>query len=534
MMGRQTAGRGATPACLGPVCTSGRPRSPASYNEPAGLQLPWGHTQGSPGPPTPWPHPVQALRAPVSSSLAVPLCPGSTVLPGSSGSCMEGQAGLERAMGHRHTHACMPLPMCLRLSVGMGLHKWPCPHTRTHTYPRVHAFTHVRLPACAFADLHVHTCACIHVCTSHIHGCVHPRVCSPACAVTRHWCLCSPAWGCAPPCACVLTHTACTYLCVHVCSHVCVCIHLCACSAVCAHMYVHAFNCVCACIHLCVCMCSPACTDVRVPVFPHAAACSHSACFQPCTYMLHVHACIYPGVCSHAFTHTHPCAQVLTHTCIGSHASILPCFWANVRVHTRQDMCMHPPMRARAHPHVHVLTHTCAHAPTRVCVRTRRSRVRVLTRVCWCHPAACAALAPRLPQPCPGSWGCQEWAGGLRCPGTGRGGQALLRGAQLARRGPGEGIWPARGWWPCPPTPPCRAGVNQGIPEPAQQQCCTTPLGTATPTGRPPPQCHPKSSGSDAVAVSARDNTTTVTQALCPLHVPLGRGPGTAPCPDPA
>lgn len=317
--------------------------------------------------------------------------------------------------------------------------------------------------------------------------------------------MCSPAWGSAPPSAHVLTHTACTHLCVltHVHAFTCVYVDPCALtrvcvySPVCTHTCVRAFTSVCVCVHLYaltrVCLCPP----VQPGAFSHSSTCSH------------VRACIYPGVRSRAFTPTHPCAHVRTHA--GSHASILPCFHADLRVHTLQHRC--PPTRVCARTPLHWCTH---------------SRARVLTRVCGGHPAAGAALAPRLPPPCPRPWGCQAWAGSPRCPGTGRGCRDPLRGAPPARRGPGERHVASKG----KVAVPTRATWGQpGQPRASSAPC--HPPGTATHTGPPPPSCHPKRSVSDATAVSASYNTTTVTQVLCPPRCAPGEGPRHCPLPRP-
>lgn len=260
-----------------------------------------------------------------------------------------------RDKGPWGTATCMhasPSPVHLWLSVHMGLHKWPCPRTSTHTHPHVHAFTHVCLPACAFAHLCVHTHVCIH---SHVH-------------IT---------------CMDTFTHM-CVHLHVQSLTLVLVLPGMGLCSSLCTHMHVDAFTHVRACVHLCALTC--------VCLYPpHAAVCLHSACFQPTIYMIPcMRMCLLRCVLAYIHTH-HPCAHVLTCMRMGSPASILPRFRANVRVHTLPHMCMHPPMRAHAHSHVRVLTHTCTHAPT-------GGRAHASTPVCVCsHACACATQRPALP-----------------------------------------------------------------------------------------------------------------------------------------
>lgn len=129
---------------------------------------------------------------------------------------------------------------------------------------------------------------------------------------------------------------------------------------------------------------------------------------------IHPHA----PVCLHEFTPVRARTRSPTHA--RAHTEASPCFHASVRVHVLQHMC--PPTRTCAHtppyscPHTCacVLTPPCAHTPTRVCT---------LTCVFWGHPAAGAALALRLPPPCPRPWGCHAgqgahtalaWAGDAR------------------------------------------------------------------------------------------------------------------------
>lgn len=336
----------------------------------------------------------------------------------------------------------------------MGLHKRPCPCTHTHTYPHVHTFTRaltclcIRSPACTRTLVHAFTCA------------HHTRVDTFTRAVTHHWCLCSPAWVCAPSCAHVLTHMGCSYLCVHVCSRVCMhalpcvrvqlCVLICACmhSPACAHVHLcaHVFSCV----HQHACTCIP----------PRSCVLSQRACSCAPTFS-HMHTCIYPGVCSHAFTYTH-----LVHMLTCMHPSMFPCFHANVYVHT----------------HVHAPTTACPCAPTPACAHTPaltppRVPVHMPTPTHTCsHASAGAVQLPALPLHAALAWGERARA----CPVV----PSWLAEAMGS-------IWLARGQWLCPPTPPCSAGLNQGIPEPAQhQQHCTTP-GIANPAVSASPWCHP-------------------------------------------
>ena len=214
---------------------------------------------------------------------------------------MEGQAGLEQVTGHRHVHASIHRPMCLQLSVDMGLHKQPCPHTGTHTHPHVHTFTHVLLsclciclPACAHTRVHAFTTAHHTYVDMFTHKCSR----SPLALVLPGMGLCSSLSMCVSThgmyssvCACVLT---------------CMCMH-----------------------STCVCMCSAVCTDIHVPVCPHAATCSHSACFQPFIYMR-------PGACMHLTCCVLSCIHRCLYTChlhMHGHTSTLLCFCANVHVH---------------------------------------------------------------------------------------------------------------------------------------------------------------------------------------------------------
>lgn len=362
------------------------------------------------------------------------------------------------AMGHSHLYACIPLPSAPVVICTHGLAQVALP---THKY--THSPTCARIHPCVLTCLCVCSPVCAHTCVHtftrahHVHGHIHPHMCSLACAVT-HTGACAPRHG-----------------------------------AVLLPVHSHA----CGCIHPCACMCSPVCIDVRVPVSP-PRSCVLALSMLSANH-LHdpMYAHVFTPVCACIYSYTPPlctCAHLHAHGLTCKHPPTFPrqraCAYAPTHVYAPADACPCPLTRACAHTYLHSCTHG------RACARVH-PRLRVLTRVCLCHPAAGAALASRLSQPCPGSWGCQGCTGGLRCPGTKRGCQAPLRGARLARGGPGAGIWPARERWPCPRAPPCSAGVNQGAPEPAQQQHCTNPLSTATltaPSPVPPQkfqqQCH--------------------------------------------
>lgn len=247
-----------------------------------------------------------------------------------------------------------------------------------------------------------------------------------------------------------------------------------------------------------------------------------------------VHA--FTLVCARMHPHTHTLTPVLTCTRVGSHASVLPCsvsVCACIRSDTRA--CTHrrapaPTRTACARTPLHSCTHECvcalASTPARVCS----------------HACAGAPQRPALPLH-------RGSPGRARGPGAARRGQAarpaLAWGEGASPRPPPPAPWCPEGtqrpWGShlagkgtvAVPTPtPLLCWAEPGTPEPAQhQQHNASSLGTATRPGPPPLRCHPRC----AEAVSARYNATTVTQALCPpLHAPLGRGSGTAPCPDPA
>jgi len=70
---------------------------------------------------------------------------------------------------------------------------------------------------------------------------------------------------------------ACVYMCIRVCRHRCVRVHVCVCVHVC--MYARMFVCMCVCVHVCVCV--------------HGGMC---ACVHVCTYVC-VHVCMCARVC---------------------------------------------------------------------------------------------------------------------------------------------------------------------------------------------------------------------------------------------
>lgn len=316
-------------------------------------------------------------------------------------SCMERQAVLKGAIGAQPPVCMHPPPQC---ACGY-LYTWACTSGPAHAH--IHTLTHMCMhsPMCAYLPVCLLTCVCTHVC---IHSHVH---------IT---------------CMDTFTHV-CVHLHVRSLTLVLVLPGMGLCSSLCTHMHVDAFTHVRACVHLCAltCVCLYS---------PHAAVCLHSACFQPTTYMLPMCAHVFTPVCACIYSYTPPlctCAHLHAHGLTCKHPPMFPrqraCAYAPTHVYAPADACPCPLTRACAHTYLHSCTHG------RACARVH-PRLRVLTRVCLCHPAAGAALAPRFSQPCPGSWGCQACTGGLRCPGTGRGCQAPLRGARLARGSPGAGI----------------------------------------------------------------------------------------------
>lgn len=285
------------------------------------------------------------------------------------------------------------------------------------------------------------------------------------------------------------------FTCVHACAS------LCACSVVCAHMRMHAFPCVCTCSPVCACvqLCAPTCVYLHSPT----QLCALSACLQLCTYIL-PHAHMHLPRCLLTCIHIHsPCAHAHVHASF--HVSVFPC----QRVCAYACACTHHCMPMRTH--TCVCSHTCTHTPTCACAHAH-PHAHVLTRKCWCRPAASASLA------------C--------CPGMGRACQRLPCGAQLARRGHGEHL-ASKGTVAVPThtTLQCRAesGHPGASPAPAalhhprhcQPRCVSLSL------------VPPLTFWQQCRGVSARDNAKTVTQVLCPVHVPLGRGPDTAPRPGP-
>lgn len=137
-----------------------------------------------------------------------------------------GHTCLEQAVGHRHTPACVPLPVCLQLLVRMGLHKWPA---HTHVHALTHMSTHS--PMCTYLPVRLLTCVCTHMCIhSHVHV-TYTWTRSPMCVFT-HMCshsplvLVLPGMGlCSSLRTCAHTHG----LYSPVCAHTRACIHLCVC-----------------------------------------------------------------------------------------------------------------------------------------------------------------------------------------------------------------------------------------------------------------------------------------------------------------
>lgn len=232
------------------------------------------------------------------------------------------------------------------------------------------------------------------------------------------------------------------------------------------------------------CVCSPGCTDMRVPVFHPAAARLH--------------------------------APVRAHTCT---RAVLPC------------------ARPRSHPSLYTRV---AHGPTPSTFRgspaagplhalaPARARPRPPTRV----PALSSTRAParaRAPRP-----RADAPAGATRRPGPARR-WPPHRGAGKACGQRGDGAVTSH---------PGRARLKQGAPPapPGARSAADAPRcppgSAATAAGArthaAPHRCHRRSSVSDAAAVSARDSTATATRAPSPLRVALRRGAGTAACPGAA
>ena len=215
-MGRQTAGPGTTPACLSPVHTPGRPRSPTCCNEPAGLQLPW-VPRRDPQDLPPRGYVLRRHRGPQYTAVrACPRALGPRAWLAAAGAAQRGKRVLQGPWGtDTHTHAS-PSPRACSCR-----YTWAC----TSGPAQAHALTHMctlYLCACACPCICSPVCARTHMCTPHACGRVHPRVCSPAGAATRHG-ACAPRHGAAPhPGTCARTHG---HLRVHARSHARACIH---------------------------------------------------------------------------------------------------------------------------------------------------------------------------------------------------------------------------------------------------------------------------------------------------------------------
>lgn len=195
---------------------------------------------------------------------------------------------------------------------------------------------------------------------------------------------------------------------VHMCSHTW---RLLTSVCMCAHTCVHAFTCVCmfSCVCSHVCMCSPVRTDMHVPVLSHAGMRLNSVFFQPFIYMLPC-TCVYPGVCSHAFTHSPlcTCAYPHVHGLTHKHPPVFlcqrACAYTPTHVHAPTDA--RPCLLTRACPHTPALMHP------RVCMRTRPP------------PCACAhtgVLVPSSGRCCPCTAAPPALPGVVGLPGVGRG-----------------------------------------------------------------------------------------------------------------
>ena len=103
----------------------------------------------------------------------------------------------------------------------------------------------------------------------------------------------------------VLSHTVCTYSCVHLLSAcVCMCVraYMCMCTYVCIPMFIHECLHVCMTIHMCVVKCTYVC--VYKYMCARSCACVYSARIYVCMciYMyafesMHMHKCIVMTVC---------------------------------------------------------------------------------------------------------------------------------------------------------------------------------------------------------------------------------------------